>query len=229
MGYRIGLDIGITSTGWSVIKNKENGEPERIIDLGSRIFDAAEKPKDGSPLAKDRRDARSLRRRGRRKKHRIERTKRLLENYNIISKKELEDMFNNYKFQFNIYELRTMALDEKITNKDLARVLLNFVKRRGYKSNSKSEETENKEAGKLLTATKDNEKLMKEKGYRTIGEMYLKDDKFKLKDKNGDFILDSKGNKILKVRNTTDDYKSTALRKLILEEIKMILDKQKKI
>ena len=54
MGYRIGLDIGITSTGWSVIKNKENGEPERIIDLGSRIFDAAEKPKDGSPLAKDR-------------------------------------------------------------------------------------------------------------------------------------------------------------------------------
>lgn len=229
MGYRIGLDIGITSTGWAVIKDKENGEPERIIDLGSRIFDAAEKPKDGSPLAKDRRDARSLRRRGRRKKHRIERTKRLLENYNIISKKELEDMFNNYKFQFNIYELRTMALDEKITNKDLARVLLNFVKRRGYKSNSKSEEVDNKEAGKLLTATKDNEELMKEKGYRTIGEMYLKDDKFKLKDKNGDFILDSKGNKILKVRNTTDDYKSTALRKLILEEIKMILDKQKEL
>lgn len=227
MGYRIGLDIGITSTGWSVIEDNEEGKPIRIIDLGSRIFDAAEKPKDGSPLAKDRRDARSLRRRGRRKKHRIERTKRLLENYNIISKKELEDMFNNYKFQFNIYELRTIALDEKITNKDLARILLNFVKRRGYKSNSKSEEADNKEAGKLLTATKENEKLMEEKGYRTIGEMYLKDDKFKLKDKNGDFILDSKGHKILKVRNTTDDYKSTALRKLILEEIKMILNKQK--
>ena len=27
-------------------------------------------------------------------------------------------MFENYKFQFDIYELRTMALDEKITNKD---------------------------------------------------------------------------------------------------------------
>ena len=227
MGYRIGLDIGITSTGWAVIEDKENGKPERIIDLGSRIFDAAEKPKDGSPLAKDRRDARELRRRGRRKKHRIERTKRLLENYNIISKKEFEEMFKNYKFQFNIYELRVMALDEKITNKDLARVLLNFVKRRGYKSNSKSEEVENKESGKLLIATKKNEELMEQKGYRTIGEMYLKDDKFKLKDKNGDFILDSKGDKILKVRNTTDDYKSTALRKLLLEEIKMILDKQK--
>lgn len=228
MGYRIGLDIGITSTGWAVIEDDGEGKPRRIIDLGSRIFDAAENPKDGSPLAKDRRDARGLRRRGRRKKHRIERTERLLEKYNIISKKELQEMFENYKFQFNIYELRVKALDEKITNKDLARILINFVKRRGYKSNSKSEENEGKsDAGKLLTATKENEELMRKQGYRTIGEMYLKDDKFKLKDKNGEFILDSKNKKILKVRNTTDDYKSTALRKLILEEIEMILNKQK--
>ncbi len=227
MGYRIGLDIGITSIGWSVIENDTDGKPRRIIDLGIRIFDAAEKPKDGSPLAKDRRDARETRRRQRRRKHRIERTKRLLENYNIISKKELEDIYKNYKFQFSIYELRVMALNERISNKNLARVLLNFVKRRGYKSNSKSEEIEDKETGKLLTATKENEKLMKEKEYRTIGEMYLKDDKFKLKDKNGNFILDSKGRKILKVRNTTSDYKSTALRKLILDEIVMILNKQK--
>lgn len=227
MGYRIGLDIGITSTGWSVIENDINGNPKRIIDLGSRIFDAAEKPKDGSPLAKDRRNARGIRRRQRRKKHRIERTKRLLENYNIITKKQLEEMYRNCNFQFNIYELRCMGLDEKITNKDLARILLNFVKRRGYKSNSKSEEIENKESGKLLTETKENEKIMMEKGYRTIGEMYLKDDKFKLRNKNGDFILNSKGKKILKVRNNINDYKSTVLRKLILNEIKMILNKQK--
>lgn len=229
MGYRIGLDIGITSVGWAVIKNNANGNPERIIDLGSRIFDAAENSKDGSPLAKARRDARGARRRGRRKQHRIVRTKRLLENYNIITKKELTDMFENYKFQFNIYELRTKALDEKITNKDLARILINFVKRRGYKSNSKSEETDTKnDAGKLLTATKENEALMKEKGYRTLGEMYLKDDKFKLKNKNGEFILDKNNKKILKVRNTVDDYKNTALRKLILEEIEIILNKQKR-
>ena len=36
-------------------------------------------------------------------------------------------MFENFKFQFNIYELRVKALDEKITNKDLARILVNFV------------------------------------------------------------------------------------------------------
>ena len=139
MGYRIGLDIGITSVGWAAIEDDANGKPRRIIDLGSRIFDAAENPKDGSPLAKDRRDARGLRRRLRRKKHRVERTKRLLERYNIITKKELEDMYENYRFQFNVYELRVKALDEKITNKDLARVLVSLVMRRGYKSNSKSE------------------------------------------------------------------------------------------
>lgn len=101
MGYRIGLDIGITSVGWSVIENDINGNLVRIIDLGSRIFDVAEKIKDGSPLAKERRDARcSLRRRLRRKKHRVERTKRLLERYNIITKKEIENMYENTNYQY---------------------------------------------------------------------------------------------------------------------------------
>ena len=229
MGYRIGLDIGITSVGWSAIEDDENGKPIRIIDLGSRIFDAAENPKDGSALAKVRRDARGLRRRLRRRKHRVERTKRLLEKYNIITKKELKDMYDNYKFQYNVYELRVQGLDEKLTNRELARVLISFVKKRGYKSNSKSEEISNKEAGKLVTATKENEELMKEKSYRTVAEMYLKDDKFKLKDKNGDYILDSEGKKQIKIKNSINDYKSTILRSLILEEIKQILNKQKEL
>ena len=199
MGYRIGLDIGITSVGWSAIEDDANGNPIRIIDLGSRIFDVAENPKDGSALAKVRRDARGLRRRLRRKRHRVERTKRLLEKYNIITKKELQDMYTNYKFQYNVYELRVQALDEKLTNRELSRVLISFVKKRGYKSNSKSEET-NKEAGKLLTATKANEELMKDKSYRTVAEMYLKDDKFKFKDKNGEYILDSNENKQIKIK-----------------------------
>ena len=219
MNYRIGLDLGIASVGWAVIENNINGEPIRIVDLGSRIFDAAENPKDGSPLAKPRRDARGTRRRLRRRNHRILRTKRLLERYNIISQKEIEDMYENYKFQYNVYELRVQALEEKLTNRELARILINFVKRRGYKSNSKSEENSSKEAGKLLTATKENEELMKEKGYRTVAEMYIKDDKFK------NFMPD--GTKCIKIRNTTDDYKATPLRSLLLDEIKLILNKQK--
>lgn len=229
MGYRIGLDIGITSVGWAVLEDNTEGNPIRIIDLGSRIFDAAENPKDGSALAKVRRDARGLRRRLRRKKHRIERTKRLLEKYNIITEKELEELYSNYKFQYNVYELRVQALDEKLTNKELARVLINFVKKRGYKSNSKSEEVSNTENGKLLTATKENENLMATQKYRTVAEMYIKDDKFKLKDKNNNFILDKNGNKQLKIKNSINDYKNTTLRKLLVEEIKLILNKQKEL
>lgn len=231
MGYRVGLDIGITSVGWSVIEDDTKGNPIRIIDLGSRIFDAAEKPKDGSPLAKERRDARGLRRRLRRKKHRVERTKRLLERYDIISKKEIEEMYENsahVKYLFNVYELRVLGLDKKLTSKELARVLISLVKKRGYKSNSKAEETDG-ETGKLLTATRENEQLMKEKGYRSIAEMYLKDDKFKVKDKDGDILLDKNGEPIIKIKNSTGDYKNTTLRKLLVEEIKMILNKQKEL
>ncbi|MEG2295462.1 MAG: hypothetical protein RSB96_01815 [Oscillospiraceae bacterium] len=45
--YRIGLDIGITSVGYTVLETDMTGEPIRIIKLGSRIFDAAEEAKLG--------------------------------------------------------------------------------------------------------------------------------------------------------------------------------------
>ena len=45
--YRIGLDIGITSVGWAVLQNNSQDEPVRITDLGVRIFDVAENPKNG--------------------------------------------------------------------------------------------------------------------------------------------------------------------------------------
>lgn len=231
MGYRIGLDIGITSVGWSVIEDDSKGNPIRIIDLGSRIFDAAENPQDGSALAKERRDARGLRRRLRRKKHRIERTKRLLERYDIITKKEIDEMYANQahvKHLYNVYELRVLGIEQRLTNKELARVLISLVKKRGYKSNSKAEES-NGEAGKLLTATRDNEILMQSKGYRTVAEMYLKDDKFKAKDKNEEILVDKDGIPLLKIKNSTGDYKNTTLRKLLIEEIKLILNKQKEL
>ena len=58
INYALGLDIGITSVGWSVI----NLDINRIEDLGVRIFNAAENPKDGSSLALPRRLARGRRR-----------------------------------------------------------------------------------------------------------------------------------------------------------------------
>ena len=86
------------------------------------------------------------------------------------------------------------------------------------KSNSKAEES-NGEAGKLLTATRENEILMQSKGYRTVAEMYLKDDKFKAKNKKGEILVDKDGTPLLKIKNSTGDYKNTTLRKLLIEDM----------
>lgn len=223
MRYKIGLDLGVASVGWAVLEINEDGTPKKIVNLGSRIFDKAENPKDGSSLALKRREARGVRRRLRRRRHRRDRVLSLLENYNIITKEQINKMYNDsdYKFEKNVYELRVEGLDTILTAKELARVLISLVKRRGYKSNSKSEESENKDIGKLLTATIENDKIMKEKNYRTVAEMYLKDSRFCQELPNG--------LKVLKIKNTTNDYKSTVKRSDLVTEIKLILNKQKEL
>lgn len=227
MYYRVGLDIGITSVGWAVIENDEDGNPIRIVDLGSRIFDAAEVPKTGAPLAEARRNARSARRRNRRKVHRINRVKKLLGDYNIISSKALDELYQNNE-KTDVYTLRVAGLDRLLKPEEISRVLINLVKKRGYKSNSKSEENSNSETGKALSAISDNKCLMEQKEYRTVAEMYLKDDKFKLKYDSGDNICDKHGNPVVKLRNSTDDYKTTVERYLLLDEVNKILESQKK-
>ena len=152
MGYKIGLDLGVGSVGWAVMRTDEKGNPIRIEDLGSRVFDKAEHPKNGASLAAPRREARGTRRRLRRRRHRRDRVLSLLENYNIISKKEVKEMFDSkdYRKEKNVYELRVEGLDTILTSKELARVLINFVKRRAYKSNSKSDEASNKVSKKQV-------------------------------------------------------------------------------
>ena len=79
MRYSIGLDVGITSVGFAVLMLDDSDNPCRIVRLGSRIFDAAENPKDGSSLAAPRRENRGMRRRLRRKRLRKECVKKLIE------------------------------------------------------------------------------------------------------------------------------------------------------
>ena len=95
INYRLGLDIGITSVGWSVV----NLEKQRIEDLGVRIFNVAENPKDGSSLAIPIRLARGRRRLLRRKSYRVNRVRELIINENILSKEKLEGLFNKRIWQ----------------------------------------------------------------------------------------------------------------------------------
>ncbi len=206
--YRIGLDIGTTSVGWSVLNTDLNGEPNRIIDMGVRIFDAAEHPKDGSSLAAPRREARGARRRNRRHRHRMDRIKNLLQRENIISKDELINLYNSNGLT-DVYKIRYEAIERLLTKEELARVLIHIAQRRGFKSNRKNEDKKS-DAGKLLTATNENVQYMEEKGYLTVGEMLYKDEKYSnIK------------------RNKGGDYSNTFLRQQIIDEINIIFEKQK--
>lgn len=207
MKYSIGLDCGISSVGFAVMELDKNDDPSRIIKLGSRIFDKAEHPRDGSSLALPRRTARGMRRRVRRHQHRLERIRQLLINEQILTPSELESLFEG-KLS-DIYELRCKALDETVSNTDFARILIHIAQRRGFKSNRKSDPND-KEAGLLLNAVSENQIRMDANHYRTVGEMFFKDSSYK-KCK----------------RNKADSYKATVSRAMIENEINLIFEAQR--
>ena len=214
MHYILGLDIGITSIGWAVIESDQDGKPFKIADLGVRIFKAAEQPKTGASLALPRRSARSLRRRLWRKAHRKERIKLLLDKVGLISKENLEKLFSASSFEKDVYTLRSEGLDRKLNNEEWARVLYHLAQRRGYRSSSKAEEADTKnDAGKLLKAVKNNSDKMAQNNFRTVREMFCKDnsDLFQVKDGSGHVIG-------RKTHNTSGVYDLTVARIFIEEE-----------
>ena len=216
--YTLGLDIGIASVGWAVLENNIDGEPIKIERLGVRIFDKAEQPKTGASLAEPRREARGQRRTIRRRRHRKDRIKQLIQQNDIMTRVEMAEMFEHLQFETSVYELRVQALERALTKQEFVRVLIHLAQRRGYKSNSKSEEAKDKENGKVKSAISENKKCMEENGYRTIGEMILNDDRF--------WECNPDGTKIFVPHNHPDDYRTTVERSMVEDEIRLIFSRQ---
>lgn len=217
--YRIGIDVGIASTGWAVIQVNSEDEPIHIIDMGARVFPKAEVPKTGESLTKKRREARCSRRRLSRRKHRVIRVKYLLEKEAVIDVEKFEEKYHKPGLP-NVYELRVRALDEKISEEDMAQILLFIVKHRGFKSTRKAGNNKD-EDGKVLAAVKENKKIFESGGYRTVGEMIYKDELFHT-DCPWDCSI-----KLLTPRNTSGNYSRTILREDLVDEVKMIFEAQR--
>lgn len=209
MPYAIGLDCGITSVGYAVVDLDHRDEPQKILYLGSRIFDKAENPKDGSSLAKPRREARGARRRLRRHRFRLERIRGLLTQQGILTQTELDALYEGQLS--DVYALRAKALDNSLTAPEFARVLIHIAQRRGFKSNRKADAAD-KEAGELLSAVSKNEKLMQEKGYRTVGEMFFADPAF-----------------ATCKRNKGENYLNTVSRAMVEREVIAIFEAQRRL
>ena len=209
INYALGLDIGITSVGWSVI----NLDINRIEDLGVRIFNAAENPKDGASLALPRRAARGRRRLIRRKAYRINRVKKLIVSENILTESELNNIFTN-KDIISVWEARVQGLDRMLSNEEWAKILINLCKRRGFKSNRKNE-AKDKEMGQILTSININAEKMEETKSRTIGELIYKE-------------TISEEDKYKAFRNKSGEYNRCVSRDMIRNEIHTLFEQQRK-
>ena len=111
MNYILGLDVGIGSVGWAVVRNED--DTKRIEDFGVRIFSSGENPKTRERLSQQRRAKRATRRLVRRRSHRKTRLKNYLEKIGLVSNEKIKEYFENCSP--DIISVRLKALDEKIT------------------------------------------------------------------------------------------------------------------
>ena len=218
--YTLGLDIGIASIGWAVLGNDEDGTPNRIIDLGVRIFESAEVQKTGESLAAPRRDARSARRRLRRHRHRLERIRYLLVQQGVLTREEMTHLYDKSDM-VSPYQLRTEGLDRLLNAREFSKVLIHLAQRRGYQSNSTAEEAKNeKENGIIKSAILENQQRMERGGYRTIGEMMYRDEAF---------WETINGIRYHCTRNKAGDYRFTVDRASILAEVSVLFEAQRRL
>ena len=156
--------MGATSLGWAVLAVDKNGEPTSLLDMGVRIFPDGRDDKEKEPLSVTRRGARGTRRR-------LDRTKKrqkMLMDFMV----EIGLMPDNRKARKNLevkdpYEIKKKAVDERLEVYELGRALFHLSKRRGFKSNRKTDRKA-AEKGAINTASKNLKELLE--NYKSFGE-----------------------------------------------------------
>lgn len=142
----LGLDIGITSVGWSII-NQDDGS---IVDCGVRLFEEGTAEENLK-----RRTKRSSRRLKRRLRNRLDDAKKLLIKHNLI-----DESFESLE---NPYLIREKGLTQKLSNDELATALLHLIKRRGSGLETvEDDESKLKEAEKAKSVLSANERLIRQ-------------------------------------------------------------------
>jgi CRISPR-associated endonuclease Csn1 len=200
--YIWGIDLGVQSIGFAVVKIDKNEKPVAIERLGVRCFDSIMdniRDWEKGSLNKDKTSAKTknrLRRekRGtRRRIWRIQRRKRAL--FNLLRKhgllpmghglndtpKQRQELINDLdrklSEQLGIndrlpYELRSLALDKKLKPFALGRVILSLAQRRGFKSNKKTEKPGDKNESVVKSGISDLQNEIDKKNFRTLGELF---------------------------------------------------------
>ncbi|STQ85951.1 type II CRISPR RNA-guided endonuclease Cas9 [Helicobacter muridarum] len=223
---KLAFDIGIASIGWAFVEDDE------LRDCGVRIFTKAENPKNGKSLALPRREARAVRRRLARRKTRLNSLKRLLckelgfnLNDYLSNDGVLPKAYETNKDTKSPYELRTLALSQKLDSKDFARVVLHIAKHRGY-GNKHAKIGSDKDSGKVLSAIKANKQAMEDKEYKSVGE-YLYNEFYQKQRLESEKKVSNHASEFKNVRNKGKSYEHCVAQEQLKAELELIFKRQR--
>ena len=132
----LGLDLGVSSIGWSLIALNEKEEPAEILGMGSRIVPLSTEDADefqkGAAISKNSRRTllRTMRKGINRYQQRRTRLTRILQSQGMLPTQELIQLPT-----LELWELRAKAATagEKLTLAEIGRVLYHLNQKRGYK------------------------------------------------------------------------------------------------
>ncbi len=186
-GLVFGIDLGIASCGWAVLRHPSPGNPNGdIVAMGSWMFDVPETDKERTPTNQIRRSNRLLRRVIRRRAQRMAEVRRLFAQHGFLARQEPDAL---KRAGLDPWELRARGLDKLLTDAEFAVALGHIAKRRGFKSAKKGKEAntagDDQKMLKALEATR--ERLGR---YRTVGEMFGRDTDFRDRKRNRDGLFD---------------------------------------
>ena len=204
-GLTLGIDLGIGSCGWAIIRETDQGG--EILNWGARTFDVPETAKERTPTNQLRRQHRGLRKVLRRRRQRMNGLRRLFKEAGLLE----SDGKSALKVSgLDPWRLRAEGLDRKLTGQELAVALGHIAKHRGFKSNSKRKSNDASEDSKMLKAV--HETAGKLAAYRTVGEMFARDEAFSTRKRNRD-----------------GDYSRSVLRDDQEREVRLLLSQQRRI
>ena len=208
----LGLDPGISSCGFALLDMNNH----KILEMGSHLFDAPQESDKKVSLAVKRRNARSARRNNLRTKNRQKHCMELLTEADLVPQDATKQWFQSAKGDRPLLELRFAALERPLTNREFAQVLYALSARRGYIPHGEgriskisavdTSGTSDAETGKVLKAIGENNKLMAQGHFRTVGEM-----------------LYNQG----KSRNKRGSYEHCVLNSQIVDEVRAIFQSQR--
>lgn len=170
MRYRLGLDMGTTSIGWSMIRLDLAEQPCAVIRAGVRIFSDGRNPKDGSSLAVTRRAARQMRRR---RDRLLKRKQRMLDALIRWGFFPADEAARKALTRLDPYALRAKGLSAPLSGAEFARALFHLNQRRGFQSNRKTDRQDS-ESGALKKAISALRLRLQDEQCQTLGQWLSK-------------------------------------------------------